>query len=50
MKAFHEVETLSEALDLARQYQDGEYGILLVQNVYKSDYDSNCIVIKYNRA
>lgn len=47
MKAYYEVETLSEALDLARKFQDGEYGILLVQNVYKSDSDSNCIVIKF---
>lgn len=47
MKAYYEVETLSEALDLARKFQDGEHGILLVQNVYKSDEDSNCIVIKF---
>ena len=49
MKEYHEVKTLGEALDLARKYQDGEHGILLVQNVYKSDLDSNCIVIKYER-
>ena len=49
MKEYHEVQTLSEALYLARKYQDGEHGILLVQNVYKSDLDSNCIVIKYER-
>lgn len=47
MKAFYETETLGEALDLARKFQDGEHGILLVQNVYKSDLDSNCIVIKF---
>lgn len=47
MKAYYEVETLSEALDLARKFQDGEYGILLVQKVYTSDLDSNCIVIKF---
>nr|DAU49994.1 MAG TPA: hypothetical protein [Caudoviricetes sp.] len=49
MKAFYEVETLSEALELARKFND-ETGVLLVQNVYKSDYDVNCIVIKYKRA
>lgn len=49
MKAYYEVETLQEALDIARKYQDGEHGIMLVQNVYKSDECSNCIVIKYNR-
>lgn len=47
MKAYYEVETLSDALDLARKFQDGDHGILLVQNVYKSDLDSNCIVIKF---
>ena len=47
MKEYHEVQTLSEALDLARKYQDGEHGILLLQNVYKSDLNSNCVVIKY---
>ncbi len=49
MKAYYETETLSEALELARKYND-TYGVLLVQNVYKSDYDSNCIVIKFKRA
>lgn len=39
MKAYYETETFND-----------EYGVLLVQNVYKSDYDSNCIVIKYKRA
>ena len=47
MKAYYEVKTLGEALDLARKFQDGEYGIMLVQNVYKSDCDNNCVVIKY---
>ena len=49
MKAYYEVETLSEALDLARKYQNygGEHGILLVQNVYKSTLNSNCVVIKF---
>lgn len=37
------------ALDLMRKVEDGKHGILLVQNVYKSDYDSNCIVIKFKR-
>lgn len=46
MYAYYETETLSEALDLMRKV---EHGILLVQNVYKSDYDNNCIVIKYKR-
>lgn len=49
MKAYFEVETLSEALELARKYND-KHGILLVQNVYESDKHSNCIVIKYKRA
>lgn len=44
-----EVETLSEALELARKFND-EYSVLLVQNGYKSDKHSNCIVIKYKRA
>lgn len=49
MKAYYEVKTLSEALNLARKYQNygGEHGLLLVQNVYKSDLNSNCVVIKY---
>ena len=47
MKAYYEVEILSEALDLARKFQDGDYGILLVQRIYPSDLDSNCIVIKF---
>ena len=50
MKAYYETETLLEALDLMRKVEDGEHGIMLVQNVYKSTLDSNCIVIKYNRA
>ena len=49
MKAFYEVETLSEAMELARQYSNTD-PVMLVQNVYKSDYDVNCIVIKYKRA
>ncbi len=49
MVAYYETETLSEAMKLARKFND-TYGVLLVQNVYKSDYDSNCIVIKYKRA
>lgn len=50
MKAYYEVETLSDALDLTRELQKtSEHGILLVQNVYKSDEDSNCIVIKFKR-
>lgn len=48
MKAFYEVETLTDALDLAKKFND-KYAVLLVQNVYKSDYDNNCIVIKYKR-
>ena len=48
MKAYYEVETLSEGLDLTRELQKTEdCGILLVQNVYKSNLDSNCIVIKF---
>ncbi len=50
MYAYYETETLSEALDLMRKVEDDKHGILLVQNVYKSDYDNNCIVIKYKRA
>lgn len=55
MKAYYETETFAEAMELMRKLDDGEYGInttgvLLVQNVYKSDYNSNCIVIKYKRA
>lgn len=50
MVAYYETETLLEALDLMRKVEDGKHGVLLVQNVYKSDYDSNCIVIKYKRA
>ncbi len=50
MKAYYETETLLEALDLMRKVEDGEHGIMLVQNVYKSTLDSNCIVIKYNRS
>lgn len=46
MKAYYEVKTLGEALDLARKFND-TYGVLLVQNVYKSDIESNCVVIKY---
>lgn len=50
MTLYYETETLSEALDLMRKVEDDKHGIMLVQNVYKSDYDSNCIVIKYNKA
>lgn len=50
MKAYYETETLTEALNLMRQVDDCKHGIMLVQNIYKSDYDSNCIVIKYKRA
>lgn len=50
MVAYYETETLSEALDLMRKVEDGKHGIKLVQNVYKSDYDSNCIVIKFKRS
>lgn len=46
MRAYYEVKTLGEALDLARQFND-TYGVLLVQNVYKSDEDVDCVVIKY---
>nr|DAH45190.1 MAG TPA: hypothetical protein [Caudoviricetes sp.] len=47
MFAYYETETLPEALDLMRKVEDG---IMLVQNVYESDLDNNCIVIKYKRA
>ena len=47
MKAYYEVKTLGEALDLAWELTKGDHGVLLVQNVYKSDLDSNCVVIKY---
>lgn len=47
MKAFYEVETLSEALDLAKKFND-KYAVGLVQNVYESDSHINSIVIKYN--
>lgn len=46
MLAYYEVKTLGEALNLARKFND-TYGVLLVQNVYKSDLNSNCMVIKY---
>ena len=46
-RRYYETETLMEALDLMRKVEDGKHGILLVQNVYKSDEHSNCIVIKY---
>lgn len=49
MKAYYEVETLNEALDIARKCNDEGNAVLLVQNVYKSDEDSNCVVIKYER-
>lgn len=42
------MKTLSEALDLARKFND-TYGVLLVQNVYKSDEDIDCVVIKYDK-
>ncbi len=48
MKAYYEVKTLGEALDLARKFND-TYGVLLVQNVYKSDEDIDCVVIKYDK-
>lgn len=48
MRAYYEVKTLSEALDLARKFND-TYGVLLVQNVYKSDEDIDCVVIKYDK-
>lgn len=48
MEAYYEVETFKEALDLTWELQKtSEHGILLVQNVYKSDLDNNCIVIKF---
>ena len=47
MKAYYEVETLSEALDLARKFQDGEYRVLLAQRIHTSDLDSDYIVIKF---
>lgn len=48
MKAYYEVETLKEALDLTWELpKTSEHGILLVQNIYKSDLNSNCIVIKF---
>lgn len=48
MKAYYEVETFKEALDLTRELQKtSEHGILLVQNVYKSDLESDCVVIKF---
>lgn len=50
MVAYYETETLSEALDLMRKVEDDKHGIMLVQNVYESDHDNNCIVIKYKRA
>lgn len=46
MRAYYEVKTLGEALDLARQFNN-ICGVLLVQNVYKSDVDTDCVVIKY---
>lgn len=48
MRAYYEVKTLGEALDLARKFND-TYGVLLVQNVYKSDENINCVVIKYDK-
>lgn len=48
MRAYYEVKTLGEALDLARKFND-TYGVLLVQNVYKSDEDIDCVVIKYDK-
>lgn len=48
MKAYYEVKTLGEALDLARKFNN-TYGVLLVQNVYKSDEDIDCVVIKYDK-
>lgn len=48
MRAYYEVKTLGEALDLARQFND-TYGVLLVQNVYKSDEYIDCVVIKYDK-
>lgn len=48
MKAYYEVKTLSEALNLARKCND-THGVLLVQNVYDSDLNSDCVVIKYDK-
>lgn len=48
MRAYYEVKALGEALDLARKFND-TYGVLLVQNVYKSDEDLDCVVIKYDK-
>lgn len=48
MRAYYEVKTLGESLDLARQFND-TYGVLLVQNVYKSDENIDCVVIKYDK-
>lgn len=48
MKAYYEVKTLGEALCLARKFND-TYGVLLVQNVYESDLNLNCVVIKYDK-
>lgn len=48
MKAYYEVKTLNEALEIARKYQD-KYGVLLVQNLYESDKHTDCVVIKYER-
>lgn len=48
MRAYYEVKTLGEALDLARKFND-TYGVLLVQNVYKSDEYSDIVVIKYDK-
>lgn len=48
MKSYYEVKTLGEALTIAKQYEN-ICGTLLVQNVYKSDINSNCVVIKYER-
>lgn len=50
MKAYYEVETFKDALDLTWELQKtADVGIKLVQNVYKSDLDGNCIVIKFKR-
>lgn len=40
MRAYYEVKT--------RQFND-TYGVLLVQNAYKSDEDIDCVVIKYDK-
>lgn len=48
MRAYYEVKTLGEALGIARKFND-TYGVLLVQNVYKSDEDVDCVVIKYDK-